>query len=345
MSNAVWTQHSATEWGFGNYSLEKIGTGRSAAWIVSLFGKEIANTPNLKIAKAFVRSHVANPSVWWDDAEGKNWEAKIAQTETEPTNEETSDMRHERMPHDVQLREETTVQEQKPNCWICNLHHECYSKSGKSLCDSCCSYPEAYNDMPTNEEPTVQDPRDTNYFPPVCTHCGTDREHIVETYGEPGIDTCCYPDNTAYPGEITELAAEFDMAYPHRNEFMETVYNSWDSIGSYAPMTDSDICRSINCELAFEFAETVKDELTEKITTEIHGEKQQNTQILVRVETLSGKQIPGVHSLELFLQRGFNAIPNPCPEEKGTFSHLLQRQFSSTDNDWLVAYAAQGGGV
>jgi hypothetical protein len=230
-------------------------------------------------------------------------------TETEPTNEETSDMRHERMPHDVQLREETTVQDN-------NTHENC---GGTIAIDGFCL--KCYTLVhPTRVIEVTNDPRDTNYLAPTCQNCGCTSDEAI-----PAGNICCYPETIATDEEIANLAGQFNMelAMGHHSDWLPMILRNGNSQVPFTPMTDS--------------------ELNSAVATEIHGEKQQNTQILVRVETFYGKAIPGIHSLETFLQRGWEISPNPLeiyPEVS-----LLFREYAPNDRDWLIAYAAQGGGV
>ncbi len=118
-------------------------------------------------------------------------------------------------------------------------------------------------------------------------------------------DICCIPESVAPDEEISQLAAEYDIETP------------------YTPKTD--------------------EELSEAIQTEVFGEKQQDTQQLLHVKTLYGKPIPGIWPLESFLQKGFRVQIAQNHDAPHIF--VLFREYSPTDADWLIAYAAQGGGL
>lgn len=74
------------------------------------------------------------------------------------------------------------------------------------------------------------------------------------------------------------------------------------------------------------------EELEEVIETEIHAKPQLNTQRMVRVETRSGRRIPGVYSLEAWLQKGF-----VVKFDIGDLITLI-RPYSPTDCDTLIAH-------
>lgn len=83
-------------------------------------------------------------------------------------------------------------------------------------------------------------------------------------------------------------------------------------------------------------------ELADAYDTELLAKPQLNTQSWVMLKTLHDKQIPGVWPMETLLQRGFRIA-----DKQNAFNGetLLCRVWSAEDADWLIAYAAQGGGV
>jgi hypothetical protein len=332
-TNMTLTKHNDTDYGYGDYYIQKEGK----QWVVSFCGKEIFFVTSLVKAKAEVKKHEKGeiqyccycgssernlrPATFYkgqfccqsteacqkqqreDDTLLKmqhDFEPETAPTNEEeitveevakrsnlpvevvktwfpnlPTNEETSDMRHERMPHDVQLREETAM----------------------------------------------LDPRDTNNMADCsdtirCSQCGIPDNESRKILATGALFVCCLnTSDIASDEEIADLARIYDT--PH-------------------------LWHGISKEDYRQLTQPLSDELEEKIATEVFAIQQQNTQLMVRVETLSGKQIGGVYPLELWLKKGFDIAPQQNCFQGET---LLQRAWSDTDSDWLIAYHAQGGGA